>query len=446
MSVHVVHDALSGVTPADAPAFSEDALAQEFTRRNKEDWRYVAPWGRWLRWDGTAWRVESTLHVYDLARQVCRDAAEVAKATLAGRIASAQTRAAVVSLAQADRAHAARVEQWDVGPWLLATPDGVVDLRTGDLRSATREDYVTKTTAVGPRDVAAPTWEAFLRRVTGDDHELMAFLQRVVGYALTGSTREHSLYFMYGTGANGKSTFLNTIYGLLGDYAVTAPMETFTVSVGDKHPTDVAMLRGARLVVSSETEDGRRWAESKLKSLTGGDPITARFMRADFFTYTPVFKLLLSGNHRPALRNVDEAIRRRFHLVPFTEVIPVAERDPHLPEKLRAEWPGVLAWAIRGCLEWQAKGLRPPARVTTATTNYFAAEDSIGRWLEDCCDLGRQHSDTAARLFASWKAWAESAEEYVGSKKRLSQRLEERGLEAAWVFSVRGFRGVRVRQ
>lgn len=434
----------------DAPAsveHSEDALALEFTRRHGEDWRFVAPWGKWLRWHGTAWRFEPTLEVFDLARGVCRDAAfQEINPRVGARIASAQSRAAVVSLAQADRAHAALVEQWDTDPLLLGTPDGVVDLRTGDLRPASREDYLTKTATVGPRDMATPTWDAFLGRVMGGDHELVAFLQRVAGYGLTGETKEHALFFLHGLGANGKSTFTNAITGLLGDYAVSASMETFVVGPTDRHPTDLAMLRGSRLVTAHETESGRRWAESRLKALTGGDPITARFMRQDFFTFAPQFKLLLSGNHRPALRDVDEAIRRRFNLVPFTETIPPAERDLSLPEKLRAEWPGILAWAIRGCLAWQAVGLRPPARVKAATNAYFDAEDSLARWLEDCCDVGRQHEDTIARLFDCWRQWAESSEEFAGAKKRFSQRLEERGFRPGWVSSFRGFQGIRVRQ
>ena len=211
------------------------------------------------------------------------------------------------------------------------------------------------------------------------------FLARVAGYGLSGSTREHALFFLYGTGANGKGTFLNTLTAILGDYARVAGMETFTESHSDRHPTELAMLRGARIVTAQETEEGRRWAESRIKALTGGDPITARFMRQDFFTYTPQFKLLIAGNHKPGLRNIDEAIRRRFHLLPFTIRIPPECRDAKLFERLKAEWPAILAWAIRGCLAWQADGLRPPAAVIDATAEYFDDEDGFGRWLAECC-------------------------------------------------------------
>ena len=173
------------------------------------------------------------------------------------------------------------------------------------------------------------------------------------GYALTGITREHALFFLYGTGANGKSVFLNTVSGIMADYATTAPIETFIASRDERHPTDIAGLQGARLVTAFETEDGRRWAESKLKALTGGDRVAARFMRQDFFEFVPQFKLLIAGNHKPRLRAVDEAMRRRFNLVPFTVTIPEPERDKDLAEKLRDEWPGILRWMVERCLAWQ---------------------------------------------------------------------------------------------
>ena len=203
--------------------------------------------------------------------------------------------------------------------------------------------------------------------------ELQGFLQRYIGYCCTGFTTEHVFVFAYGTGANGKSTFINTIARIFGDYATVADMSTFIASNTEHHPTDLAKLRGARLVVAQETQRGRRWDETKIKALTGGDKITARFMRQDFFDFTPTFKLFICGNHKPRLANVDEAMRRRLLLVPFTVQIPPAERDPQLAEKLEAEWPAILRWCIDGCLEWQRIGLAPPAIVRDATDEYFAA-------------------------------------------------------------------------
>ncbi|NCB32169.1 MAG: hypothetical protein EOM66_12285 [Clostridia bacterium] len=223
-------------------------------------------------------------------------------------------------------------------------------------------------------------------------------------------------------------------------------METFTASTGDRHPTDLAMLRGARLVTAQETEEGRQWAESRIKSLTGGDPITARFMRQDFFTFTPQFKLIIAGNHKPGLRNVDEAMRRRFHLIPFTVTIPKEERDPALPEKLRAEWPGILKWAVRGCLEWQRQGLNPPPAVVDATAEYLEAEDSYSLWMTECLTPSRNCFESSADLFASWKAWAERAGESPGSQKRFTQTFATKGAQPKRQAHTgkRGFEGYRI--
>jgi len=322
------------------PRCSEEALALRFTRHHEGELRYVAAWGRWMCWDGTRWREDDTLAVFDRCRAICRRASAECgdtKEQAAMKIAAAQTVAAIERLARADRRHAAIVEQWDGDPWLLNTPIGTVDLRSGELLSHQREQYLTKTTAAAPSG-DCPLFRQFLDRVTSGNSELQEFLQRVIGYCLTGSTRENALFFCYGTGANGKSVFLSTIAGVLGDYAKTAPASAFTASNTEQHPTDLAGLRGARFVTAIETEDGRWWAEAKIKSLTGGDRIAARFMRQDFFEYVPQLKLVVAGNHKPGLRNVDEAIRRRLHLIPFTVTIPESERDPELPEKLKAEY------------------------------------------------------------------------------------------------------------
>ncbi len=259
-----------------------------------------------MSWDGCRWREDRTLDVFDRVRSTCREAsAECSRdEKTAVRLASKVTVAAVERLIQSDRRHAATSEQWDSDPWLLNTPKGTVDLRSGKMIVHRREQYLTKLATAGPGG-ECPGWRRFLDRITAGDVELQSFLQRVMGYCLTGSTKEHALFFMYGRGANGKSVALNTIGGLLGDYARTAPVSIFTASNTDQHPTDLAGLRGARFVPAIETEDGRWWAEAKIKSLTGGDRIPARFMRQDFFEYVPQFKLIVAGNHKPGLRNVD---------------------------------------------------------------------------------------------------------------------------------------------
>ena len=405
---------------------------------------WVDGWGRWLAWDGAHWKHDDTLSVYDKARRICRDAAEqCGKQQTAQRVRSAQTVSAVERLARADRKHAATVEQWDANSWALNTPAGIVDLRTGRMRPAAREDYCAKITAAAPGG-DCPLWRKFLSDITAGDKDLQSFLQRMCGYALTGATYEHALFFLYGTGANGKSVFLSAITGALGEYARIAPIETFIASQNEAHPTDLAGLQGARLVVATETEEGRRWAESKLKALTGGDRIAARFMRQDFFEFTPQFKLAVSGNHRPGLRSVDEAMRRRMNLVPFSVTIPAAKRDGKLAEKLRAEWGGILAWAVEGCLAWQRVGLAPPKAVTSATNDYMDAEDALGRWLDERTAKDKNAKAGSSVLFLAWQQWAASTGEYIGSQKRFSQNLEARGYRVGRTRKERVFIGLRL--
>lgn len=416
------------IADARPPEFSDEALALRFSEKHGRDARYVSAWSRWLLWTGSHWDFDVTLRAFDLARTVCRIAsAEVApdnRGKLAAAVASAKTVAAVISLARADRRHAATIDQWDGDPWLLNTPAGIVDLRTATMLPHDPARCMTKITAVAPEG-ACPRWKQFLAEITNADADLAAFLQRVAGYSLTGDIREHALFFGYGTGGNGKGVFLNTLTAILGGYAAIAPMASFTATKYEGHPTDLAGLRGARLVTAQETEQGRRWAESKIKALTGGDPISARFMRQDFFTYQPAFKLIVAGNHKPGLRGVDEAIRRRLHLIPFT--VTVANPDKDLPEKLREEWSGILSWAVDGCLQWQRIGLAPPAAVQGATQAYLAEEDTIALWIDERCSTSRLDHDRCTELFKSWKTWAETAGEFVGSQKRFGQMLEDRG-------------------
>ncbi|MCG3206080.1 MAG: hypothetical protein KCHDKBKB_02806 [Elusimicrobia bacterium] len=409
------------------PGFTDDSLALDFTKCHAGDWRYVAAWGKWLQWDGACWRSEATLRAYDLSRLVCRRAASKCEnAKVAAKVASASTVAAVERLARADRKHAATTEQWDSDPWLFNADNGVIDLKTGSVRPHNRGLYMTKA-APASFGSACPAWLSFLNDVTNGDVDLQRYLARVAGYALTGITVEHALFFLYGTGANGKSVFVNTLASIWGDYATNAPMDTFLESRNDRHPTDLASLRGARLVTSIEVEDGKRWAESKIKSLTGGDKISARFMRQDFFEYKPQFKLLVAGNHKPSIRDVDVAMRRRLHLIPFTVTIPPERRDHNLPEKLLAERDGIFGWAVQGCLEWQKIGLNPPSVVLMATEEYFQSEDALGRWINECCTENTWDTATTQDLYASWKSWAESSGEFIGSIKRLSESLNNRG-------------------
>ena len=276
---------------------------------------------------------------------------------------------------------------------------------------------------------------------------MIRFLQQWCGYALTGDVREHALVFVFGAGGNGKSVFVNVATAILASYACVAAMDVFIASRGERHPTDLAMLRGARLVTASETEEGRQWAEARIKQLTGGDAITARFMRQDFFTFKPSFKLTIIGNHKPSLHSVDDAQRRRFNLVPFTRK--PEQPDHRLEEKLKAEWPAILRWMIEGCLDWQANGLVRPTSVLDATSQYFADQGLMAHWLEEACDAepGNTHkSATSAALFQSWTAFAIRCGEKPGTKRTFADTMERRGFEnRRGTGGVREYRGLRLR-
>lgn len=410
--------------------FSQDALASAFTAQHSE-WRYVSEWDKWFCWDGQKWAKDTILTVFNLSRAICRaQAVEAAKyGATAGAmrtIQSANTIAAVERIARADPTHASRTDQWDADPWLLNTPNGIIDLTDGSLRPGTPDEHMTKITRVGPGG-DCPEWRKFLNVATNGDQDLMDFIQRMAGYCLTGITREHALFFVYGKGGNGKGTFLNMLTWILNDYAQVASMETFTEARGERHPTELAGLMGARFVPAQETEEGRRWAEARIKALTGGDPIRARFMRQDEFTFQPQFKLVVIGNHKPGLRNVDDAIRRRLHMIPFTRKITDAEKDMLLPDKLQAEASGILQWAVAGCMEWQRVGLAPPECVRALTEDYLTSQDSLATWIEECCEISPPWSCKLSVLYTSYKGWAESNNEPTLGRRRFSEAIESRG-------------------
>lgn len=428
---------------------TEDGIALAFEAKFAGHLRYDHNAGAWFEWTGARWKREETQLAFHWCRTVARDLVAVhedAKAAITmARAASAR---GVEALARAARAFAVTSAVWDTQPFLLGTPDGTVDLSAGQMRAASQDDCITRLTAVAPAETPdCPLWDQFLWDATGGDREMIRFLRAWCGYCLTGDTREHALVFVYGPGGNGKSVFLNTITGILGDYANAAAMETFTATSVDRHPTDLAMLRGARLVTASETEEGRPWAEARIKQLTGGDAVTARFMRQDFFTYKPHFKLTIVGNHMPVLHSVDDAMRRRFNVVGFTRK-PQAP-DPQLEAKLRAEWPAILRWAIDGCLDWQMNGLPRPEAVLSATEEYFREQDVLGQFLETCCIVAPDREEVGEALFGAWMDFAKRAGEDAGSGKRFASVLQKRGFQRCrdpkGTRNQRGFRGLELR-
>jgi P4 family phage/plasmid primase-like protien len=303
-----------------------------------------------------------------------------------------------------------------------------IELLTGIDRPADPLDYITKEAGTWLADpgTPCPLWMNFLNRVTNNNDALIGFLQRFLGYCMTGYVHEHVLVFLYGTGANGKTVFVETVAGVFGDYCIPAPMEMFLTAKFDRHPTEIARLQGVRLVTAQETPKGRSWDEAKIKNLTGAGTLTARFMRGNFFNFKPTFKLLIAGNYKPALHNVDEAIRRRILLVPFTVCIPEAERDRKLAEKLKAEWPAILRWILDGCLEYQRVGLVVPTIVRDATDAYLSEQDNIRQWADVAVVPSLGNFILTDTLFGSWKRYCEKLNLSPGEKNAFSDELADR--------------------
>ncbi len=439
----------SSTSPLDGFDLTEDGVALAFTAEHQDLLRFDHTRGAWFQWTGKAWRQDETKLAFSWSRRICRRLAKQAgtEGKVLAVMAKAATAAAVERFAQSDPALAVTSAIWDRDPFLLGTPGGTLNLRTGELREPTSDDHITKLTAVAPALMPeCPMWLAFLEQATNGDDGLIRFLRQWCGYCLTGDTREHALLFGYGSGGNGKGVFLNTVSRIMGDYARNAAMDTFTASSTDKHPTDLAMLRGARLVTASETEEGRAWAEARIKALTGGDTITARFMRQDFFEYVPQFKLTIIGNHKPVLKNVDDAAKRRFNVVPF--VHKPAKPDLQLEHKLKGEWPQILRWMIEGCLDWQKHGLVRPEVVKNTTAEYFSEQDTVNQWVIEFCTLGATQSETLETLFKSWTAYALANGEKPGTSKWFSQTLSRLGCAAVkdtpMNHGKRGFKGIAV--
>ena len=334
----------------------------------------------------------------------------------------------------------------DADPWLFNCRNGTIDLRTGELLAHDRSNLCTKEVPIAyDPDAKCPMWIAFLGRVMADNRALVKFLQRAVGYALTGMTTEQVLFFLYGTGANGKSTFIETCRNLVGDYAQQADFDTFVPKENGHPRNDLARLAGARFVAAVEAAQGRQLAENVIKQATGCDTITARFLYREYFEFSPQFKLFLVANHKPVIVGTDEAIWRRIRLIPFTVTIPPDERDKQLLEKLQRELPGILAWAVQGCLDWQRHGLGEPEAVSNATAAYRREMDVMADFIDESCVLGEDETEDAGLLYERFKEWSDANGEGAATQKKFGAQLRERGFKAGKKRGNRCWFGLRLR-
>jgi P4 family phage/plasmid primase-like protien len=414
-----------------------------FVRQFRGQVHYVDAWGKWLVWDGTRWLFDASGRVVEFAKTTVRSIVDEARREhpvyerkrLMQFAQLSQSRAriqSILNLARTELGISAITDDFDTHPMLLNLLNGTFDLESGECRPHNPADLITDIAPVSfDSNADAPDWTQFLRRVFGQNDELIRFVQRAVGYSLCGDTSEQCLFFAWGTGKNGKSVFFEVLHKLLGEYWQKAPTEMIMQRQSDGVPNDIARLKGARLVVTAEIEQGRRLNESKIKDLTGSDMLTARFLHQEFFEFRPTHKLWIYGNHKPIIKGTDEGIWRRFNLIPFSVTIPEAERKPMtvLLRTMQAQLSGILNWALVGYREYRRIGLQPPADVLSATEEYRSEMDGVQDFLNERCFMSATASVRQKDLYLDYKRWCEDNGEVARRAKEFNAYLRDKGYE-----------------
>lgn len=431
----------SAASNATAPEIvdSDIANAKRLAARHGADLQFTPERG-WLVWEGRRWEIDDKgLSVQKCAKETAeaifdeiRDSPD--RNQMMRHAKRSQSKGAIESmiwLARSEPGIPRRLTEFDKDGWLLNVANGTVNLRTGQLQPHRREDLISNIVeVVFDPSASCEIWDAFLWRAADRDEELYNYLRRFVGYLLVGDTTEQALHFLYGLGANGKSVFCEVLMRLLGEYAVAVSPDLIMLKRHGGIPNDVARLRGVRAAMMNETSQGSRFDEAKLKDLTGGDTLTARFLHQEFFDFAPTHRIVIRGNHKPTINGTDEGIWRRLRLVPFTVTIPEDERDHQLLSKLEAEMPGILNWAIAGCLEWQRVGLKPPPVIMDAVRAYREESDTLGRFISDCCEARALGQVKSSVFFQRYQQFAEQAGERWIASKDLPHEMQRRGF--AW--------------
>ena len=431
------------------PTIDHGNVARVWCERYGKNWRYVSKWGKWLYFNGTRWEVDQLRRINHETRQfVLRVSYWKCASGLAPAAMKELRGMPFVGHVQQDiRSHLdinASPEQWNSDDYLLCTPAGVIDLRTSKLIPARREHYMTKQTSVSPKRMDTPVWDNFLSKFMRGNKEMVDYLYRFGALCLSGDTSNQSLAFFYGVGQNGKGVFLKALLEIMGDYAIAADASVFMASGAEKHPTAIARLNGARAVIVDETEQGMRWNEQRVKRVTGGIKIEAHFMGQDDFEFMPRFKLAMAGNHKPVLRGIGKSMQRRIHLIPCLHVVPDAERDDYLQDKLRAEYPGILAKMIDAFPQWMEMRLSPPDEITAAVADYMDSSDVMGEFIQDRCIQTGETIRNA--LYQDYRDWMSSRGEKPWSSAAFYSALEERGYSSVRSATARTIKGLSLKQ
>jgi putative DNA primase/helicase len=415
---------------ADVDPLTEAGAAERFVRHHGDAFRFDYRRNRWLQWDRHCWRPDADQGIVrqalDFARDWQREALHIpdrdrreAVTKFALRLERHSQLSSLLALAKAMRPIADAGDAWDGDRALLCTPTGVIDLRTGHARPGQPDDRITmQTGAPHDPDATCLRWLQFVEEVFNRDQELIDFVHRAIGYSLSGFTSEQVLFILFGPGANGKGTLINTLKRVLGDYFWNMPFATIEMRDRSAIPNDLAALVNRRFVSASETNDGIRLNEARVKALTGCDPVTARFLHGEFFSFEPVAKFWLSVNHKPVVRDDSYGFWRRIRLIPFTQRFDV---NKGLADELHAEAPGILAWCVRGYLAWQRHGLQAPASVTAATSEYEQESDALGSFLAEACELDRHAEVSAKELFEHYRRWAD--QHGMGDRERMTATM-----------------------
>ena len=429
---------------------TEQLVMRTFGAVQHNELRFNHSSNAWLVWDGHFWRLEERQIVLSWIMNLSKQLAE----TISGRGAEAKRRTVerVTFSSNVERGVramppiATAQKDWDANPWLLGTPKGIVDLKTGELRDGTREDMISRTTSVTPSIMPeCPTWDAFIEFVTHGDDRMIRFLHRYFGYCLTGITKEEVFLFLYGPGGAGKGTMVETVAYIMGDYAGTVPMEMFAGRQLLSAEYYRASFAGMRLMTAAESERDAMWSEAFIKETTGGDTLSARHPAGKPFRFKPTHKLAMQANHMPKLGGRSTGMARRLLLFPAT-------RKPETPDttlkaKLLAEAPGILRRMIEGCLAWQKLGLAPPDSMKVAANDYLDDQDNFAKWVAECCNLDANKSEKPASLLLSFNAWAKANNEAGMSGNALAEAIDHSDLPIKRLRTngVRVVKGIEIR-